>query len=48
MQRIVISGGTGYIGSALVEALAGAADAADAAARARAFLAPLRAALDAA
>jgi len=36
------------VGSALVEALAGAADAADAAARAGAFLAPLRAALDAA
>jgi tryptophan synthase alpha chain len=36
------------VGSALVEALAGAGDPADAAARARAFLAPLRAALDAA
>ncbi len=36
------------VGSALVSALAEAGDAADAAARARAFLAPLRAALDAA
>ncbi len=36
------------VGSALVEALAGASDPADAAARARAFLAPIRAALDAA
>lgn len=35
------------VGSALVAALAGAADAADAAARGAAFLAPLRAALDA-
>ena len=34
------------IGSALVERLAGAADAGEAAARARAFLAPIRAALD--
>ncbi len=34
------------VGSALVAALAGAADATDAAARARGFLAPLRAALD--
>ena len=34
------------VGSALVQALDGATDAADAAARARAFLAPLRAALD--
>jgi tryptophan synthase alpha chain len=34
------------VGSALVEALAGAADPAEAAQRARAFLAPLRAALD--
>jgi len=34
------------VGSALVEALSGASDAADAAARASAFLAPLRAALD--
>ena len=34
------------VGSALVEAVSGASDPADAAARARAFLAPLRAALD--
>jgi tryptophan synthase alpha chain len=34
------------VGSALVEAIAGAADPADAAARAEAFLAPIRAALD--
>jgi tryptophan synthase alpha chain len=34
------------VGSALVEAIAGAADRADAAARAQAFLAPIRAALD--
>ena len=34
------------VGSALVEALAGSASPEDAAGRARAFLAPLRAALD--
>jgi nucleoside-diphosphate-sugar epimerase len=42
-MNVVVTGARGYLGSALVAALAGATDPADAATR---VLAPLRAALD--